>query len=690
MATTANLAFVRRHPVWTGVALVFISLLVAIAVVLLNPQWLRGPLERVVSASTGREVSIGKLDLAWSGQPTIVLNDVAVGNLPGGSAPQMARVQSMQMTLSLLNLLRGHVVIPKVTLDNVDVLLEQLKDGRQNWVVGNEATPKTEKPRSRLRLGSVALTSGRVRYLDHKIPIDMLVQARSLEAPRQAVPPRNELPAANTRYGLAFEINGKYRGNPFSGSARSGGVLSIADSGVPFPLQLAITAGETKLQMEGTIADVTQLSGVDMRMQMSGPTLANIYPLLLLPLPASPPYTIHGRLRRDGPRYALEELGGRIGSTDLEGEGSYVMREPRPLLTVQLRSKLLDITDLGPLVGIETKSRAGKPVNQKELSNRKQAAQTDESKRGGRVLPAGRFDPERLRVIDADVRLQAHRVEGIGKLPLQDFDGVVRLHDAVLKLDSLKLGAAGGTLVARATLDARKRDKLNSEVQAELRRLNLDQLIPKDSKIAKGAGLVNANATLKGNGNSIADAAAKADGRIAATMYEGRVSNLVDAASGLAIGRVLALLASGDREIPLNCGATVFDVQDGQGKSSLFVLDTAQTQVVGSGQFNLAQETFAMHIEPKPKVKGLLSLRTPVNVKGTFSSIDVSLEKEPLVARAAAAVALAAIAPPAALLALIETGPGEDTPCGKVLREAGGKKPANKPGEKPSAADAER
>src|SRR6185369_10107088 len=239
-----------------------------------------------------------------------------------------------------------------------------------------------------------------------------------------------------------------------SGEARSGGVVSLVDSGVPFPLQLQIKAGETHLAMEGTIADVTQLSGVDMRMELAGPTLANIYPLLLLPLPASPPYSLHGRLRREGPRYALEELGGRIGSTDLEGEGSYVMREPRPLLTIRLRSKLLDVTDLGPLIGIETKTRSAKPLDQKELSNREQAARKDVAKRGERVLPAGRFDPERLRVVDAEVRLQAQKVRGIGKVPLQDFDGVVKLNDAVLKLDTLKLGAAGGTLVARATLDA--------------------------------------------------------------------------------------------------------------------------------------------------------------------------------------------------------------------------------------------
>ena len=77
-----------------------------------------------------------------------------------------------------------------------------------------------------------------------------------------------------------------------------------------------------------------------------------------------------------------------------------------------------------------------------------------------------------------------------------------------------------------------------------------------------------------------------------------------------------------------------------------------------------------LHVEPKPKRKGLLSLRTPVDLRGSFSHIELSLEKEPLIARAGAAPALTAVNPLAALLPLIETGPGEDTPCRSVLQAA--------------------
>ena len=46
--------------------------------------------------------------------------------------------------------------------------------------------------------------------------------------------------------------------------------------------------------------------------------------------------------------------------------------------------------------------------------------------------------------------------------------------------------------------------------------------------------------------------------------------------------------------------------------------------------------------------------------------MSIAPEAEPLLLRGAAVAALAAIAPPLALLALIETGPGKDLNCGGV------------------------
>lgn len=151
--------------------------------------------------------------------------------------------------------------------------------------------------------------------------------------------------------------------------------------------------------------------------------------------------------------------------------------------------------------------------------------------------------------------------------------------------------------------------------------------------IAKGVGEPGAQIRLSGTGNSIADAAASADGSVTAAITNGRISNLMD----------------------------------GIGQSQLMVVDTEQTRIDGSGTFSLKDELFDITVAPKPKKPGILSLRTPVHLFGSFRHPEFGLDKGRLILRAGAATALALINPLAALLPLIETGPGKDSDCARVL-----------------------
>lgn len=283
------------------------------------------------------------------------------------------------------------------------------------------------------------------------------------------------------------------------------------------------------------------------------------------------------------------------------------------------------------------------------------------------VLPAGTFDGSRLQKIDAEVDLVATKLVVPDALPLESLNASLRLHDAMLKVAPLDFGFAGGTIASRVTLDARE-PTLKSDVRIDLQRIRVDKLVPDSPVVAKGAGRVGATLQLKGTGNSIADAAAKADGHIAATVVNGRISNLLDAASGLNGGKVLALLAGGDKDIVIRCGGVAFDVKGGRGRSTLFLIDTEQTQVLGSGGFDLENERFDITVAPKPKEVGLLSLRTPVRLHGSFKQPDFEIVKGPLLARVGAAIAMAAATPFAALIPLVETGPGEESNCAGIDR----------------------
>lgn len=397
--------------------------------------------------------------------------------------------------------------------------------------------------------------------------------------------------------------------------------------------------------------------------------------------PASPPYRIEGHLTKTGLRYGLDEIRGQIGLTDVAGHGAYIEQKPRPLLQARLHSELLNVADLAPLVGITTKSATSTaPPTQAQTNSRSVARANERQTSGERVLPAGtppgtrllptgKFDGGRIKAIDAEAELTAKRVIAPDQLEVANVKAVLRLKDAVLKLDPFNIDFAGGHILSVIDLDARM-PTLAARIDVRLEGLQLAQLLPQSPKLAPSKGVLNVRLTLQGNGDSIADVAAKADGHIGAVLSNGRVSNLLDAEAGLNGGKIISLLVGGDKDIPVRCGAAAFDVRTGQGRSILFVVDTEQTRVDGVGSFDLDHERFDATITPQPKQPGILSLRTPMRLFGSFRHPDYELDKTTLALRVVGSIALAVVAPPAALIPLIETGPGVDVDCKRLASVA--------------------
>jgi uncharacterized protein involved in outer membrane biogenesis len=672
MSSSALTGFVRRHPVLLAVATALVML-----VLLFDWNWLRPPLERYISQKTQREFRISDLHVELGFVPTIRMRDVYFSNADWSQHEAMAKIEMLEFSVSLRDL-PEKILIPRVALTKPDLVFERLPDDRKNWILAEPS----EKTPSKLRISTLSVDHGHLRYLDHGEPFELDVQGSTFDPATQEKVKDADAKPSNDRYTTQYKFSGKYHDAAFSGTALTGEVLSFQESGVPFPLKGSLVAGTTKVEVEGTIADAADISAIDTRLYIEGQTLANLYPFLLLPLPASPPYWLRGQLVLKGNQYTMDDLAGKIGSTDVTGKARYIDRKPRPLLEAELHSKLLNMADLGPMIGVQTKGSGGKPaVSQAETRTRPAAKAKEQAIDPNHILPAGSFDGSRLQKIDAEASLVALKLVVPKALPLESLRASLSLHDAILKLTQLDFGFAGGTIASQAVLDARE-PTIKSDVKIDLRRVRLDRLLPESPTIAQGAGYVGATLQLKGTGNSIADAAAKADGRIAATIANGRISNLVDAASGLQGGRVLQLLVGGDRLITVNCGGMVFDVKGGRGTSTLFVVDTEQTQILGTGGFDLEHERFDITVAPKPKSPGVLSLRTPVRVHGTFKQPDFEIVKGPLLARVAGALALAGAGPLAALVPLIETGPGEETNCGAVRREVGAARAQVKPREK--------
>ncbi|MET0815050.1 MAG: AsmA family protein, partial [Pseudoxanthomonas sp.] len=279
-----------------------------------------------------------------------------------------------------------------------------------------------------------------------------------------------------------------------------------------------------------------------------------------------------------------------------------------------------------------------------------------------RVLPDTPYDLTKLRAMDADVRLKAHRINA-PSLPLDDMDAHLKLNAGILELAPLNFGVAGGDIRSTIRMDARE-SVIRTRAQVSARRLDLSKLFP-DVQLTKDAvGLVGGDMAVAGTGNSIAAMLGSADGDIALGMGRGRISNLLMELAGLDIAEALKFLITKDKQVPIRCAFGDFAVKNGVMDARALAFDSEDTIIVGDGTISLKDETLDLELRPRPKDRSILALRSPLVVGGTFKDPSFRPDFKRLGLRGAVALALGTIAPPAALLATLELGPGKDSSCG--------------------------
>lgn len=631
--------WVRRHPVLT--ALGVIALLIVILIAIWDWNWFKGPVERQVEARTGRSFDIGgdlDVDLGWT--PVVSAEKVRFGNAAWSRDPVMASAERAELAIALWPLLRGQVLLPMIRLDHPRLLLEtNPKGGAGNWVFGDQTGE------SKVQFRRVDVQRGLLRYLDRPARTDIRVGVSSQRAKSR----EHSAPVAVVGGGL-------WEGNAFQLQGTAASPLLLRDREAPYRIDVRASAGATRAHARGTLLDPLRLRGFDLQMMLAGRDMADLYPLLGLAIPPTPPYSLDGRFSREGEVWHYRDFDGRIGDSDMHGDASVDTSGERLYLRADLQSRRLDFDDLAGFVGGAPQAGKG------ETANAEQAREAASGQARGRVLPDTPYQLEKLRAMDADVRLRATRINA-PSLPLDDMDAHLLLENGLLRLDPLDFGVADGDIRSRIRMDART-STIRTRADADLAGLNISKLLPTVELAQNAIGKVGGKVTLEGTGNSIAAMLGSSDGAVTVGMGRGRISNLLMEMAGIDLAEIIKFKLGGDQQIPVRCAFADFAVDDGVMTARSLAFDTSDTILIGSGTINLREEKFDVTIRPRPKDRSLLAFRTPLKVDGSFRQPKVHPDLARIGLRGAIALTLGSITPPAALLATIETGPGEDSGCG--------------------------
>jgi len=612
-------------------------------------NWLRGPIERMTAEKTGRVLAINgelKVTFDWP-LPRIHADAVTFANPDWAREKQMVTADVVEIVIDLPQLLRQNIIFPEVRLERPVVFLEQGTGGRKNWLL--DINQQDEG--ARIQIDRLTLDHGLLGY-------DDAGQKTSI---------RSELSTLNTQpagAGLTFTAQGQYKGLPLKARGNGGPVLGLRDESTPYPLQAKLIIGHTGVKADGTITSLLKFSAVDMRLALRGESLAQLFPLLGIVFPETHAYAIDGHIVHSGRTWRYEKFSGRTGGSDIAGTLQVDTGGKRPAMKADMVSKSLDFADIGPLIG----ARPGRlqAVKQAPSWSSQTAVSTSAQ---ARVLPDLPFKIDRWDSVDAEVTLKARTIRRAKDLLLEDLIVHLSLRDSVLTLDPLNFGVAGGHISAVISLDGRK-DPIRAHAQVRARKILIAKLFPTIELSQASMGQINGEFDLAGKGNSVGGMLASSTGKVGLVVDGGWISKLMMEKVGLHLWEMLELKVTGDKLVKLRCGVADFEVGEGIMHADALIFDTEVTTIIGTGSIDLGQETLDLTLNQKTKYTSPVALRSPIYVRGSFAKSDVKVDKGRIAARGIGAIALGMVNPLLALIPLIDAGPGKDSDCGQLVRDA--------------------
>lgn len=433
-----------------AIAAVVVVLVAAVLVVpsLIDWNGYKPEIQTAARDATGRQLTIdGDLSLSILPSPTLSVADVSLANIEGGSTPEMASLDSLDVSVALFPLLSGEIRVTSVTLVRPTIVLEKLADGRVNWAFDGSAGAEggAGDPAAgdsggapALAIDGAVIEDGRLVYRDattgaeHTVSdVNLAVSAGGIQGP--------------------FEIEGDigYQGVPLT----LDGALGALDSGRATALRLTASAqdGAVELAVTGSL-DINAGPSFKGRVEASAPDLAKAMEMAATfgaEIPADlPENAVSLTADLDGSPISVtaDNLVVTLGESRFQGTVAASL-DPKVSVDVALSGNRLDLDALLPRSDSAAETGAGGT-----------AGQPPSAPAGGGTQTAGTGLPSDID-IKADLRIDAVQYNGAAirnvqlDVSLRDGVGDLRLATAQLPggTDVTVIGGveAGPTFVGR-------------------------------------------------------------------------------------------------------------------------------------------------------------------------------------------------------------------------------------------------
>lgn len=637
---------------WIGVPLVALGVLVAVW----DWDWLIPIVDGRAGAAIGRDVKITHLHVKLFPIVQVEADGVTIANpkdWPAGDPP-LATAQRLILQVDVLGYIKGHgLTIPLIALDQPKIYAAETADGKANFRL---STGGGSGGGTSVKIGNLQINDGDIHAVVPKLKADFEAKVATQGEGDEAK--------------IVADAKGTYAAQPITAHLVGGALLSLRDHDHPWPIDLALANGPTKLTMKGTLQDPTAFKGANVVVRIAGPDMARLEPLVGFPIPKTPAYQISGHLGLEGiKQISLRDFRGRLGNSDIEGTilekpgDTEANGKPIPDVTLDLRSNRVDLADLSGFIG-------GAPGRTNEANATPQ--QREEAKKAAQsphLLPDKPIHVPSFHWADIHLRYRGAHIEG-KNIPLDDLAVTMDVVGGRIQLHPISFGVGKGRLSGNIDLTPESDRNVRARMDVRMQNLDVSRLMAATHTF-QGAGSVSGVGAIDATGNSLSSLLGNGNGEVKMAMAGGDLSALLVDLTGLQFGNALLSALGVPQKTPVQCFVTDLALKRGILDFQAMTLDTGEAITNVGGNLDLSKETIDLNLKTDAKHFSIGSLPTRIAIRGTFKSPAIRPGAE-VAARAGAAAGLGVLFAPLAILPTIQfgTSEAEDRRCGELLQQA--------------------
>jgi len=585
---------------------------------------------RLVYEQTGRKLVInGNAELGVSLIPTLVINDVTLSNPEWAKNPEMLKLGTLELKLSIMPLFRKQIVLDKIILQQPQIYLETSADGKNswdfsapakttaavlpsgNWLVASAyaAEMPVESKDNENLLGSISdivarqaeIDKGTITYYDGKAKKAYTVQINKISLSTEGL---------SSPVAASWDIS--YDGINTAGKGTLGALRDLLNNQPDYPVQLDFAALGMNMNVDATLSDWKNALKSKFNLRLKNPSGNMNAPAIAL--------NCSGTADLKNVAVNIDSLD--VAGNVVKGKASVSLAQKLPYITADLQS---DFINLPSLTAVPKKTAFRWP----EIVASAYASQ---------LVPDTPIPYELLKIANAKINATIKKLTVNEAISAENVKLSAVLDKGNLRVRPLDLQFGNGTVNLLADINAAQQSvsfQLNGK---DILLQNIHKEFAVDG--AKDFGFLSGGQTtlyadLAGKGSTIRRVVDSLSGQFVAIVGKSEIqSGQLRFLTNNFIVQLLSILkidTSKADQINLKCAVVRSDLKDGK---AIFpkgiAMDSNQLTLVSNGKINLVNDNLNLTLNAYRNGMANLgivqTLSSLVKIGGTLQNPAISLD----------------------------------------------------------------